>query len=176
MTPITALPALTLLQPWAAFVEAAAIDRELGKWVETRGRTFPRTFRGRLSIHAATLASGVRHGVGPDALAWYFGAEPYASALRLVGYQTVADLPFGAVVALATVTAIRPTEELLGQVVDPAAPNAQMGDFGPGRRGIILDAIQRLKQPVPARGMQGIWTWRPNRPIADLVAGEGWAC
>jgi hypothetical protein len=104
----------------------------------------------------------VRNGVGRDALAWYFGAEPFALALRLVGYTKVDDMPFGKVVATANVTDILPTEELLGGLVCPSTPNALMGDYGPGRVGLLLDDIQRVTPPISARGMQGIWRWTPG--------------
>jgi hypothetical protein len=39
------------------------------------------------------------------------------------------------------------------------------GDFTPGRYGWLLDNIRPLREPIPVKGRQGLWT-----PDADLVA------
>lgn len=35
------------------------------------------------------------------------------------------------------------------------------GDFRPGRFAWALDNVQRLEEPVPAKGAQGLWEWKP---------------
>jgi len=36
------------------------------------------------------------------------------------------------------------------------------GDFTPGRFAWLLDNIQPVDPPIPARGRQGLWTWTPE--------------
>jgi hypothetical protein len=38
------------------------------------------------------------------------------------------------------------------------AHEADFGDFSAGRFGWMLKDVRRLNQPVPARGMLGLWT------------------
>lgn len=33
------------------------------------------------------------------------------------------------------------------------------GDFAPGRWAWLLDHVEQLPQPVPAKGRQGVWNW-----------------
>ena len=37
------------------------------------------------------------------------------------------------------------------------------GDFTPGRWGWVLEEIEKLPEPVPARGKQGLWKWENDR-------------
>lgn len=38
----------------------------------------------------------------------------------------------------------------------------EFGDYTPGRWAWILEDIQALPEPVPAKGMQGIWEWKED--------------
>jgi hypothetical protein len=164
-----ALYALTLLQPHASCVAAAAIDRAVGKWVETRAANFPASYRGPLAIHAAARSSHGRNKIRPADLARLVAASPFAEALGLLGIREVDDLPFGQVIAVAEVVDVQPTDRLLGGLVPVGSTQYQLGDFGPGRLGIILVRIQRVDPPVPAVGAQGLWPWYDAPP--ELVAG-----
>lgn len=163
-----AIYALTLLQPWASCVAAAAIDRDKGKWVETRAPNFPASYRGPLAIHAAARSSHGRNKLRPADLAALVAASPFAEALELLGFRTVDDLPFGQVVAVAEVVDVQPTDKLLGGLVPVGSVQHRLGDFGPGRLGITLDHIEVVNPPVPAIGSQGLWPWYEASP--ELVA------
>jgi activating signal cointegrator 1 len=41
----------------------------------------------------------------------------------------------------------------------PKAPPDEYGDFSEGRFGFLLKMLEKFPVPIPARGMQGIWTW-----------------
>lgn len=36
------------------------------------------------------------------------------------------------------------------------------GDFSPGRYAWLIDNVQSVDPPIPARGRQGLWSWEPN--------------
>jgi hypothetical protein len=36
-----------------------------------------------------------------------------------------------------------------------------------GRFGMSLGRVERLREPVPAKGHQGIWTWKPEEPSVE---------
>lgn len=56
----------------------------------------------------------------------------------------------------------------LGNPIDPersglSVPDqAPYGDYEPGRYAWLLADIARLSEPVPARGRQQLWEWRPE--------------
>lgn len=43
---------------------------------------------------------------------------------------------------------------------DVTDPEYYFGDYTPGRYAWILEDIQPLPEPVPAKGMQGLWEWK----------------
>lgn len=131
--------ALTLTQPWA---EAVACGMK--QW-ETRGwRT---SYRGPLAIHAA--------------VGFPRGAREFASVERALG-RLPSRVPRGAIVAVAELVDIRPTEEV---VLEIGAIERLYGDYSPGRYAWQLAAVRRLEEPIPCRGMLGLWT-----PDAAVVA------
>ena len=75
----------------------------------------------------------------------WFDSWPRAIAIK-------AGLPFGAVVATAT---------LAGFVEAERATPDPYGNFGPGRWAWLLEDVERLDPAVPARGRQGFWNWKP---------------
>lgn len=172
------MKALTLWQP-----SASLIAREV-KRIETR--SWSTDYRGPLAIHAA--ARRPPHGgmLGDwYAEPWWYAPRhvedcccedgeidvPCARRSRPSWVMTDrearrVDLPLGAVVATCTLVEVvaigeRPnggwrTEggrfwNLCGQ--EP------YGDFTPGRYAWLLQDIELLAEPVPARGRQRLWEW-----------------
>ena len=144
---------LSLTQPWATLVAIGA------KAIETRG--WPTRYRGPLLIQAAKK-------LPLDAQQLVY-AEPFATALRDgAGIAMAAELPRGAVIAVAELYACRQTEpleqELLALVEsnnnergERAARELSFGDYSHGRYGFLLREVRPLRQPVPCRGMLGLW-------------------
>ncbi len=129
------MKALTLTQPWAQLV----IDGR--KRFETRG--WYCGFHGPLAIHAAKgMPSEAR-----DA-AIEFGYDPDA-------------LPRG--VVLGTVD-MAGCEQTVRTVTDPDITEAELsyGDYSPGRFAFRLSNPLPLSEPIPARGMLGLWDWEPG--------------
>lgn len=144
------MKASSLWQPWATLV---ALNE---KRIETR--SWPTSYRGPLAIHAAKKMTNEL-----ARLTWL--TEPFASVLHKHGLES---LPRGCVVA---------TCELVGCKLIPEIPTVwhtpmgdwtmteqeiAFGDYTPGRYAWLLADIVALPGPVPARGAQGLWEWRPE--------------
>lgn len=123
--------ALTLTQPWASLV-ALGLKR-----VETR--SWSTNYRGTLAIHAAK-------GMPPY-------AREFASEERAIG-RLPAVIPRGAIVAVARLTGVVPTDDAALEV---SALERRFGDYGPGRYAWFIDDVRILGAPVPCRGALGLW-------------------
>lgn len=143
----TSTRTLSLWQPWATLCAIRA------KCWETRGWKLP---LGVMAIHAAQLK---KH---PDQLRAMEQPE-IREALAKAGYNTLAELPFGAVLCVAKVGLVLPTRQAVDQgFVD--AREMTMGDYsefdrtsGKPRFCARLDEVRALKKPFPATGRQGYY-------------------
>lgn len=142
------MKALSLIQPWSSII---AIGEK--QW-ETRSWSTP--YRGPIAIHASGNRDEVKAGV-----LRHFHQEAIGLVLE------AGTLPFKAIVALAMLTDCQPTEQLIGRI---SPREAAVGDFGPGRFGFRLDMVLRLREPVDAGGMLGIWEVPPG--VAKKVLGQ----
>lgn len=148
----TAYKAITIYEPWAMLIRV-----DLKRW-ETRSWQTP--YRGPILIHAgrsidyvdilgsARFASHVRRGI-----------EEAKAAGQLFLSRTLHP---GCVVARALLVDCRPTRVVAQEIDDH---ERAFGDFGAGRFAWKLESVTPLPDPLPWRGMQGLWT-----PPATLVA------
>ena len=140
------MKALTLTQPFASLIAIGA------KCIETRDwRT---SYRGPLAIHAAKKTF--------DGYEDFVSEEPFFTPLYEAGYchWTRADLPLGAIVAVATLDGCYRTEDLRGDRPDlvPLHPQERaFGNYDDGRFGWYLRDVRRLPKPVPCRGYPSLW-------------------
>ena len=140
------MKALTLTQPWATLVAIGA------KRIETR--SWRTDYRGPLAIHAAK-------GFPPQARRLAF-EEPFYSVLHGAGLIDIAipgvlgveRLPRGTVVALAQLVDVLPTESVRDRI---EAQELAYGDYSDHRFAWVLEEIDELVMPVPARGYLGLW-------------------
>jgi hypothetical protein len=138
------MKAISLWQPWASAI-ALGLKR-----IETRH--WSTTYRGRIAIHAA--------------LRWDRRQREFAETERTLG-RLHAKLSFGAVVAIARLVSVQRTDELASELT----PIERLyGDYAPGRFGWLLADIQRIEQPVPYRGHQGLF----NVPDELLAVPMTW--
>jgi len=131
---------LTLTQPWATLVAIKA------KKIETRSWTT--NYRGPLAIHAAKSF--------PIHARQTLLKREFWKMLEPAGYTNLRDFPLGCVIAtynLQYITKIAPYTEL------PTDPEWSFGDYTIGRYMWLLDGIQILPKPVPARGALNLWEW-----------------
>lgn len=157
--------AITLTQPWATLVAIGA------KRIETR--SWRTSYRGPLAIHAAAGLGPVDGLRGLQRLCvqapFHRVLEPHyrvihanIDGLGLIDCIDVEALPRGVVVATCTLTAIYPATNsgYAGEdwVQVPDAEYA-FGDYRMGRYAWLLDDVQPLPEPIPARGQPGLWEW-----------------
>ena len=137
---------ISLWQPWASAV-ALGLKR-----IETRH--WSTNYTGKLAIHAAKRWTGDER----DTAAMFAGLYD----LRL------AAPPLGAIVATARLVRCDRSEDILRRGIGKM--EEALGNYGPGRFGWILDDITMLAEPVPFRGMQGLFDV-PDDLIAQASKG-----
>jgi hypothetical protein len=134
-----ALKAISLWQPWATLIALGH------KRFETR--SWGTSYRGPIAIHAAK-----RQLAGDDC--YILDELSTAHGLKLPFNE---DLPFGAVVATATLAdVLLMTPDL---IQEQTALELDLGNWQPGRYAWRLEDVRRLGHPQPARGSQGLWNW-----------------
>ncbi len=154
------MKALTLTQPWASLVAFGY------KRVETR--SWRTSYRGALAIHAAKgfpldakdlcVSYMVRHALGPH----FDGTESGTLA---------SQMPLGVIVATCKLVDCLPTVPtgcLSGVFedypdLDTEAERA-FGNYDPNRFAWVLEDVERLAQPIVAKGSLGLWDWRIGCP------------
>lgn len=159
------MKALTLTQPWATAVALGS------KRLETRA--WSTNYRGPIAIHAA---KGYKVGellwLGSS---WSWVGALWGAGLRMGKGPSIREaLPFGAIVAIATLESCRPSEELTVGELDsfrsaPGCDNPhlytwterQMGNYAPGRFVFGLRSVVMLQRPVPVKGALGLWNIPP---------------
>ncbi len=138
------MKAITLWQPWASLIALGHKTIETRSW-ETR-------YRGPLAIHASKrFARAEREMVENE---W-----PFNLVLNTV------ELPLGYIVATATLRACMSLDgrerysPVFRQYMDECPYQHEFGNFARGRFAWLLDDVQPLAEPIPARGSQGLWDW-----------------
>lgn len=155
------MKALTLTQPWATLVAIGA------KRIETR--SWETMYRGPLAIHAAK---------GFPKWAKETCCEPlFHEALYTAGYEigmkSFEILPLGGVVAtcrLVTCKLIVEPGSMSGgnSMIAPREPEQSFGDYAPGRFAWLLEDVEQLPEPIPAKGAPGLWEWEPPSDSTKL--------
>jgi hypothetical protein len=159
---------LTLTQPWATLVAIGA------KRIETR--SWSTSYRGPLAIHAAK-------GYPQEARAITISNYPIAKALHNAGLVKLKDLPLGAIVATCELVKVVEISQFIRQqlfsfetadydgtrcqltgpelmcTIPPDEPELSFGDYTPGRYAWLLDNVQALETPIPAKGALGLWNF-----------------
>lgn len=142
---------LSLWQPWASLIVLGY------KRVETRSWSTP--YRGLLVIHAAKRSQDVEH--------WC--EQPFfRGALTQAGLKSWKDLPFGAALGTVRLVEVRRTEHCRHQL---SSHERAFGNYEDGRWAWFLADVQRFREPIPMRGMQGLFA--PPPFIAVLADPPG---
>ena len=147
------MKALTIWQPWASLIIEGLKPREFRSWAA------PKSVVGqRIVIHAAKRPMksgeirdildyvGSRHGI-------LDGIQPAAGDLLERVWRRETDLPMSAGLGTATLGAPRVPTHRLPALGDPE-PHRPISAWP------LLD-IQKWPEPIPAKGAQGFWEWRP---------------
>lgn len=138
---------ISLWQPWASLVALGE------KRIETR--SWSTSHRGQIAIHAAKTWSNELHGMccrHPfDSVLGYASVCGVPSYVR---HGRVNPLPFGAVLAVATLADCVPVE----RVRDGLSLNERaFGDYTTGRFAWLFEDVRPLSRPFPLKGHQGLF-------------------
>jgi len=134
--------ALTITQPWAAAIAAAALAPE---HKTTENRTWSTRYRGPLLIHAGQGFDDDAVGLEPD-------AHRVWAALAAVLPHAPGALDHGAIIATARLTDCHPADGCC----------APWGQQHPGTRHWTLADIRPLPEPVRCPGRLGLWIPHPD--------------
>lgn len=130
---------ISLWQPWASLIAFGAKEYETRSWAHK--------YRGRIAIHAAKTR---------DNLTVVY-QQPFYDALIGKGwYSEPEDLPLGAIVAIAELTAIYRADELFPKISEQ---EQAFGMYGAGRFAWRLQNVKPLDVPFSIAGKQGLWDW-----------------
>jgi len=149
---------ITIREPYATLVAIEA------KKIETRSWKAPDWLIGqRIAIHAAKGLTENEWSIAkcspgfPEALKdspWFWD-----SALPKFAFpETRGKVIATAVLADCLVFTPFNVSKIVAEF-GAGVPELRFGDFTPGRYGWLLRDVQRLPEPIPARGELGIWTW-----------------
>ncbi|MFU1797620.1 ASCH domain-containing protein [Paenibacillus azoreducens] len=145
------MKAITIIQPWATLIALGEKQFETRSWSTKH--------RGELAIHAGKKIDREACEV-PE----------IKEALARHGY-TADNLPTGAVLAIANMTECwsigtdyQSGMPLLYNGTGGADKRVSLkedkfGYYSPGRYAWEMDNVRWLPEPIPAKGMQGLWNW-----------------
>ena len=154
------MKAISLWQPWASLITGGA------KKIETRSWPYVGPLPVWLAIHATCT---IEPRVKAMLLETRQGRQIRDWLETLCGIRSIEALPLGSVVAVARLAACKPTGTL-----EETHPLSEMeralGDYRGGRFAWILDRVEFLDRPLPARGAQGLWTWEEPADVKALMA------
>lgn len=136
------MKALSLTQPWATLVAIGAKRFETRSWNALH--------RGWIAIHASA-------GFPKSCLNLCF-TSPYGETLSAASLAAK-SLPRGQIIAVARLTATDRTEAISKRI---DGDELAFGDYTPGRYAWELDEVFQLPNPVPAKGVLGLWKVKPQ--------------
>lgn len=129
---------VSIKEPWASLI------KEKVKYIETR--SWKTKYRGKIYIHASLSKVPKKD-------------ERINNLISLLNNK---DFKYGHIIAEATlVDCIYMDEEFLNNI----KKNNQeyiCGEYSLGRYAWVLKDIKELKNPIPAKGQLGIWTYNEN--------------
>lgn len=146
------MKALTIRQPWATLIALGE------KKIETR--SWKTIYRGSILIHA---------GKSIDKKSCL--REPIKSTLKNHGY-TEKNLPTGVIIAKCQLidcikikdwvadTSLKVIKATLENAKAIMGNELEFGDFTPSRYAWILDNVELLKDPIPAKGKLSLWKFK----------------
>ena len=157
--------AITLYQPWAFLIALLLKRFETRSWAVKMGKDWD----GTIAIHAGAdrsnwnaLQHELRHyrsgkyTSGNGSLAdiyWQYQTGMLPNGLRLNE-----PMPFSGVLCICKIVdCIEMTPEFIAQ---QTREERAVGGWEPGRFAWQLEMVEVFKQPIPAKGGQGIWHWK----------------
>lgn len=151
---------ITLYQPYASLMMGSFDGVGRGyrpprKHIETR--SWKINYLGEIAIHAGI-------GIGAELKNWIMKDEFMLNEIRLLGYQSLKEMPKGCILGYRKLVQMIPTETL-SLVINPI--EAKLGNYSRGRWGWVMSELPRrvnlFVTPIKVKGSQGLW----NYPVED---------
>lgn len=160
------MKAITLWQPWASLIAYGAKHNETRSW--------PIKYRGPIAIHAAARPCIHLADIDPEAdnaACLVFEKEFYESSLPRGCVVATANLVECWKVVKHTQTAIilKQSNGVGEDKLPIDAPYLVFGDYSVGRYIWGFADVCMLPEPIPTRGMQGLWNWEKNAYYSKCV-------
>jgi hypothetical protein len=96
-------------------------------------------------------------------------AKYVIDALRKIGIKHHSELPRGCVIGI---SAIKDSYQFGRATPVPPYPEAAFGDYTDGRWGLLMPESRLLVEPIPSKGMLGLWDWQTPGPLKFLDEGS----
>ena len=177
------MKAITVWQPWAGAMAAGIKENETRSWATK--------YRGPIAIHAGKKQIPLPWDGVLDDPTWRLfykilgrhGINLYYESGMVPPDNYEYKLKYGEVIAIAElVDCIRITPEYITTLTPD---ELALGDYTPGRYAWKLANVQKLPEPIPAKGRQGLWNWDAlllrhkgrdswDRPVYEDESGKLW--
>lgn len=146
------MKAITVWQPWASLLATGK------KHIETRAwRT---NYRGEILIHAAKKPYSQVELMIPRE-----DRKLIENALRLKYIDWKERVPTSVIVGKANLVNCVLIDETTSELIKEQHPDEYaFGDFTPGRYAWVMESPVLFKEPIPAKGKQGLWNWEGEVP------------
>lgn len=148
------MQAVTIYEPWAGLIMAGAKD------VENRSQPYRHVIGHRVAIHVARKRARIedvryvwaRFGIS---LPWPY---PPDTAGKVLGSCRVVGV-------------LKPRTHLDADYANRGLAEAAESPWWERRCwGLVLRDVLVYREPIPARGWQGVWWWTPEVPMVELEA------
>lgn len=180
------MKAITIWQPWASLIACGTKKYETRSW--------PTKYRGPIAIHAAakeprTLPQEVREALDQldeVPLGAIIATAELVNVWHIVynpgtDVDVAKNIPIGA----ESLTTDKHAPDF-GDYFVPTEQEMELGDYTLGRYAWKLANVQKLPEPIPAKGRQGLWNWEAclllrhkgrdswDRPVYEDETGKLW--
>lgn len=126
---------LSLKEPWATLIMAGK------KRIETR--SWKTRYRGPLLLHASAAGVSTK--------------DPHMRELLALLPDT--EMHCGCIVCRCVLADCLPMDEAFLHEMEKHPVERLCGEYAPGRFAWVLEDIEPLERPIPAKGMLGLWNW-----------------
>lgn len=129
---------LSLREPWVALIAGGRKKIETRSW-QTR-------YRGPLYIHASAAKIDCKN--------------PHIQ--ELLALVPKAEMHYGHIACRCMLADCVPMDEAFLRQMERHPIERLCGEYAPGRFAWMLEDIEVLSPPIPAKGMLGLWNWEGN--------------
>ena len=144
------MKAITLHQPWASLIACGAKRIETRSWPAPAVLSHGFFYGHRFAIHA-----------GKVLIADHEGSDFNRRVAAHLGDDWATSIPRGAVVATAVLDRCEQMTKWNRHLwPDIESDEHEFGEYALGRWMWHLTEVMPVDPPMPARGYQGLWTWR----------------